>query len=161
MRAQFVNPFLQAASEVLASELGAEPTRGGIALRTLVYTSDEVTAVVRVSGAIAGRVLLSMNEHTARAIVTRILGEPCLELDLLAVSGIGELGNVVTGRAAALLAEAGYPSLLEPPRILIGRGTLVAEVETRYLVIPLESAAGPLEIQVALSQASAQLAAAA
>jgi hypothetical protein len=39
MHAEFVNPFLQAASEVLETELGTEPTRGPIGLRRSAYTS--------------------------------------------------------------------------------------------------------------------------
>ena len=69
MRAEFVNPFLQAASEVLETELGTEPTRGAIGLRRSAYTTEEVTAVVQVTGSIAGLVLYGMPEKTARAIV--------------------------------------------------------------------------------------------
>ena len=57
MRAEVINPFLQAATEVLESELGTTPSRGSIGLQRSAYTSDEVTAVVAVTGdddAIAG-----------------------------------------------------------------------------------------------------------
>jgi CheY-specific phosphatase CheX len=75
-----VNPFLQAASEVLETQLGAEPERGAVGLRTSAYTTEDVTALVRVRGAIAGYVLFSMDDHTARSIVERMQGAPCEEL---------------------------------------------------------------------------------
>src|SRR5437667_12458917 len=110
MRAEFINPFLQAASEVLESELGTRPQRGSIGLQRSAYTSDEVTAVVAVTGDVAGMVLFAMSDATARGIVSKMMGQDFDEFDALAQSGIAEVGNVITGRAAVLLSEAGLPS---------------------------------------------------
>jgi chemotaxis protein CheX len=150
MRAEFINPFLQAANEVLESELGATPQRGQVGLQKSAYTTDDVTAVVGVTGSVAGMVLYVMTEATARAIVSKMMGQDFEEFDALAQSGIGEIGNVITGRAAVLLAEAGYPSDLAPPMLIVGRGTLVTTLDMQRLVIPLETELGRIEIQVAL-----------
>jgi chemotaxis protein CheX len=154
VRAEFVNPFLQAASEVLQSELGSEPSRGSIGLRNSGRTTQQVTALVRVVGSIEGYVLYSMNDETARGIIERMQGAPCADFDELAQSGISELGNVITGRAATLLSRAGYSSNLAPPQLIIGEGTVISPVDERRLVIPLESAAGAIEIELALDLAS-------
>src|SRR5919199_4388304 len=150
MRAEFINPFLQAAHEVLESELGSSPQRGQVGLQKSAYTTDEVTAVVGVTGAVAGMVLYVMTEATGCAIVSKMMGQEFKEFDALAQSGIGEIGNVITGRAAVLLAEAGYPSDLAPPMLIVGRGTLVTTLDMQRLVIPLETELGKIEIQVAL-----------
>jgi chemotaxis protein CheX len=155
MRAEFINPFLQAASEVLESELGAAPQRGTIGLQRSAYTSEEVTAVVAVTGEIAGMVLLSMDAATARALVSKMMGQDFPELDALGQSGIAEIGNVITGRAAVLLAETGITSDLAPPMLLVGRGTLISTLDVQRLVIPLETEFGKIEIQVALKMTSA------
>ena len=57
MKAEFINPFLQAASQVLESELGSPPIRGNVGLQRSAYTSNDVTAVVGVTGSVAGMVL--------------------------------------------------------------------------------------------------------
>jgi chemotaxis protein CheX len=150
MRAEFINPFLQAANEVLESELGATPQRTQVGLQKSAYTTDDVTAVVGVTGSVAGMVLYVMTEATARAIVSKMMGQEFETFDALAQSGIGEIGNVITGRAAVLLAEAGYPSDLAPPMLIVGRGTLVTTLDMQRLVIPLETEFGKIEIQVAL-----------
>jgi chemotaxis protein CheX len=155
MRAEFINPFLQAASEVLESELGAAPQRGTIGLQRSAYTSDEVTAVVAVTGEVAGMVLLSMGEPTARALVSKMMGQDFPELDALGQSGIAEIANVITGRAAVLLAETGITSDLAPPMLMVGRGTLISTLDVQRLVIPLETEFGKIEIQVALKLTSA------
>jgi chemotaxis protein CheX len=150
MRAEFINPFLQAATEVLESELGSPPKRGSIGLQRSAYTSDDVTAVVAVTGDVAGMVLFAMTDATARAMVSKMMGQNFDEFDALAQSGIAELGNVITGRAAVLLAEAGFPSDLAPPMLLVGRNMLISTLDVQRLVIPIETEMGNLEIQVAL-----------
>ncbi len=155
MRVEFVNPFLQAATEVLESELGSTPTRGSVGLQRSAYTSDEVTAVIAVTGDVAGMVLFAMTEATARAMVSRMMGQEFAKLDALAQSGIAEIGNVITGRAAILLSEAGYSSELAPPMLLVGRGTLISTLDVQRLIIPVETDLGRIEIQVALKLAGA------
>jgi chemotaxis protein CheX len=150
MRAEFINPFLQAATEVLESELGSRPTRGNVGLQRSAYTSDEVTSVVAVTGEISGMVMFAMTEETARAMVSRMMGQEFAEFDALAQSGIAEIGNVITGRAAVLLAEAGFPSDLAPPMLLVGRNTMISTLDVQRLVIPLQTELGKIEIQVAL-----------
>jgi chemotaxis protein CheX len=155
MRAEIINPFLTAASDVLESELGSLPKRGAIGLQRSAYTSDEVTAVVAVTGDVAGMVLFAMAESTARALVSKMMGQDFPEFDALAQSGIAEIGNVITGRAAVLLSEAGFPSDLAPPMLLIGRGTMISTLDVQRLVIPMETEFGSIEVQVALKLSTA------
>lgn len=154
MKAEFINPFLNAATQVLESELGSAPKRGSIGLQRSAYTSDEVTAVVGVTGAVQGMVMFSMAEATARGMVGVMMGQEFPEFDALAQSGIGEIGNVITGRAAVLLSEAGFPSDLAPPMLIVGRGTMLSTLDVQRLVIPLETQFGPIEVQVALKESA-------
>ena len=52
-----------------------------------------------------------------------------------------------------LLADAGFPSNLAPPMLIIGRGTMLSTLDVQRLVIPLTTEFGSIEIQVALRQA--------
>jgi chemotaxis protein CheX len=154
MKVEFVNPFLQAASEVLDSELGGEVERGTLRLQKTAFTTDEVTALVGVTGTLNGLVLYSMSQATALRIVSRVMGKEFEEFDAIAQSGIGELGNVITGRASVLLSEAGYPSNITPPALVIGEGTMITTLDLIRLVLPLETDVGSLEIQVVLKTAA-------
>ena len=153
MRVEFVNPFIQAAREVLMAEVGGRTERGDLRLQKSAYTTDEVTALVGVTGRVTGMVLYSMSEATARTIVSRLMGQEFFAFDELAQSGIGELGNVITGRAGVLLADAGYPSNITPPALVLGRGTMVTTLDLHRLVFPLQTEAGCLEVQVVLKAA--------
>jgi chemotaxis protein CheX len=155
MRTEFINPFLQAATEVLEAELGSVPRRGIIGLEKSVYTSNDITAAVGVTGEVEGVVLYVMTEATGRGMVSKMMEQDFPEFDDLAQSGIAEIGNVITGRAAVLLAEAGFTSDLTPPMLLLGRGTVINTLGMQRLVIPLETEFGAIEVQVALKMADA------
>ena len=150
MKVEFVNPFIQAASEVLESELGGEVQRGNLRLQKSAFTTNEITALVGVTGKVSGMVLYSMSQETALGLVSRMMGQQFEEFDALAQSGIGEVGNVITGRAGVLLSEAGYPSNITPPALVVGKGTMVTTLDLNRLVFPLETEVGALEVQVVL-----------
>jgi chemotaxis protein CheX len=153
VKVEFVNPFIQAASEVLDSELGGEAQRGEVRLQKSAFTTDEVTALVGVTGTVSGLVLYSMSRATAVALASRMMGQEFAELDALAQSGIGELGNVITGRAGVLLSEAGYPSNITPPALVVGCGTMVTTLDLNRLVFTLQTEVGDLEVQLVLRAA--------
>ena len=124
-------------------------------MQKTAFTTDEVTALVGVKGMLNGLVLYSMSQATALAIVSRVMGKDFEEFDALAQSGIAEIGNVITGRAACLLSEAGFTSDLAPPMLIVGRGSMISTLDVQRLVIPIETEFGSIEIQVALKLSGA------
>jgi chemotaxis protein CheX len=55
---------------------------------------------------------------------------------------------VITGRAGGLLAEAGYPTNISPPGLVLGKGTMITTLDLNRLVFPLQTPVGCLEMQV-------------
>ena len=150
MRADIAQPFLLAARGVLEQELGGEVSRGKVRVERGEFAAGEVTAVVGVTGALSGAVMYRMSEQTALAIVGRMMGQQFTELDALARSGVGELGNVITGRAGVLLEKGGISADIAPPMLIVGRGGQLSSLEIPRLVVPLETSAGDIDLQIAL-----------
>ena len=150
MRADVAQPFLLAARGVLEQELGGDIGRGQIRVERGEFAAGEVTAVVGVTGALSGAVMYRMSETTALAIVGRMMGQQFTELDALARSGVGELGNVITGRAGALLERGGIRADIAPPMLIVGRGGVLSSLEIPRLVVPLATPAGDIDLQIAL-----------
>jgi chemotaxis protein CheX len=92
--------------------------------------------------------------ETAISLVSRMMGQEFKEFDALAQSGIGELGNVITGRAGVLLSEAGFHSNISPPSLVIGKGTMITTLDLNRLVFPLQTDVGEVEVQVVLKPAA-------
>jgi chemotaxis protein CheX len=154
MNVQFLNPFVEAAVEVLQAETKIQMKRGALLLEKGPYKSDDITVVIGLVGHVEGTVFYSMSVATAKSLASRMLGEPVETFDSLAQSGIAELGNVVTGRASIKLAEAGYESTISPPTVLEGFGTIISTLEFPRLVVPLDGDAGKIVIHLALRENS-------
>jgi chemotaxis protein CheX len=154
MRSDVAQPFLLAAKGVLEQELGGDVGRGQVKVERGDFEAGEVTAVVGVTGALSGAVMYRMSEATALAIVGKMMGQKFGELDALARSGVGELGNVITGRAGVLLERAGVSADIAPPMLIVGRGGIMSSLDIPRLLVPLQTSAGGIDLQIALKQSS-------
>lgn len=152
MKAELINPFVEAAKKVIEAEVRTVVHRGELSLQASPYTTMDITTLVAVTGEVQGIVLYSLQEAAALAFVEAMIGQPFHTLDDLAVSGIAEMGNVITGNAGIALAEAGFTTKIAPPVVIIGNGTKISTLDIQRLVVPLSSSLGTLEVQVALRE---------
>ena len=112
--------------------------------------------VIGITGPLTGIAVYGMPSSMAMAVVSRMMGAPVTELDEMALSGIAELGNVITGRAATLLAGLGQVCDISPPILLLGAGSRLSTVSIQRLVIPLTTEIGTMQAQVAIKVTSAK-----
>ncbi len=152
MKAEFVNPFVTSAFNVLQTETKSEVTKGSVTLQDSPLVSEEVTVLIGVVGRVQGLVLYGMSEKAAKGIVSAMTGETVAVFDNLAESAVAELGNVITGLASGELEQAGYPCKIAPPSVVVGRGTSISTLAIKRLVIPLQTRLGDLTVHVALRE---------
>ena len=152
MKVQLLNCYVTAAAEILATETGAEVERQGISMEANGYTTEEVTAVVGITGSLSGSLLLSMGTSTALGLVSAMLGQPTEVFDDLAKSGIAELANVIAGHAAIALSEQSHETTISPPLLLVGAGAQLSMFDMKRLVVPLVTARGLVRVHVALRE---------
>ena len=155
-RAEILEPFVQAARDVLSQEVGLDVTPGRLSLASGSATTLDVTVVIGITGRLTGVAVYGMDGDMAKAIVGNMLGSPVTELDDMALSGIAELGNVITGHATTLLSAAGLVCDISPPILLMGAGSLLSTMSIQRLVIPLTTDIGTLQAQVAVKVTSAK-----
>ncbi|HEY3418695.1 MAG TPA: chemotaxis protein CheX [Armatimonadota bacterium] len=151
MRVEFINPFVTAGNDVLAQLVGGRIEREQLAVRSVIFTTQQVSITIGVSGAIKGQVIYGMSQSTAVKITAAMTGSPQIAFDEMAVSAISELGNIISGNATALLAEAGFVCDITPPAVIRGMQVQIA-TSTPALVVPLSTACGKVEINVALAE---------
>ena len=152
MNVKILNPFLEAAAEVLKAEIGAAPIRGALSLQKSALTTDNVTVLISIIGEIQGVVLYGMSKATSLAIVARILGQEFTEFDNLAQSGIGELGNVISGNATVNLSKAGYNATISPPTLIIGDGAKISTLDFLRVVVPFDTEMGRIVVHLAIRE---------
>lgn len=150
MKAEFINPFVSAAAQVLRQEVNVDITKGQISIEDSAFTSQDVTVMIGVTGEVHGIVLYGLSEKTAKNFVSAMLNEPVPIFDQMAGSAIAEMGNVITGLASGGLEKAGYKSDIAPPTLITGRGVMISTLNIKRLLIPLETSLGSIEISCAL-----------
>ncbi len=153
MRVELLNPFIIAAGEVLNTELDVMATRGQLSLQRDTYVSDDITVLISLVGDVWGVAMISLGFDTAKAIVSHMLGETITEFNELAQSGVGELGNVITGQAATKLAQAGYSADISVPTMIVGKGSRISTFDIDRLIVPLVTSFGTVSLTLALREA--------
>ncbi|MCL4532190.1 MAG: chemotaxis protein CheX [Actinobacteria bacterium] len=149
---KILHSFINAAVNVLGSELGTSVTVGVPVIEDAEYSTRGVTAMVGVTGRLRGMVIFGLLESTALALVSQMMGEPYQKLDGVAQSGIAELGNVIAGSGVTSLAQVGYQCGITPPAVVIGEKNIITMLNLDRLVVPLETPFGTVEMQLVLRE---------
>lgn len=150
MKVEYINPFVSACFSVLESVLGKVPSKGQLSMRPAVFTSQQCNVIAGVTGAVEGQTIYGMSLKTADMIASTMLGQPIVTFDQLAASAIAELGNMITGNAAALLADAGYVCDITPPTVIRGTAVKISTLSIPALVVPICTEQGEIELTVSL-----------
>jgi len=156
MRAEFINPFVTAGIAVLESIMASRPDSGQLAVRSATFTTQQVSIVIGVTGAVEGQAVYGMSLVTATKIAAAMSSIPAMTFDELASSAVAELGNMISGHAATLLSQAGVETMITPPALIRGANVEISTA-TPALVVPLYTDFGKIEINVALKEAPAKL----
>lgn len=153
MKVEFINPFVEAAYDVLTQEVQANIEKGTLSIEeSSVTTQEEVTVLIGVTGKLHGVVMYSLAERTAKNVVSTMLGERIPIFNSMAESAIAEMGNVISGLASAKLEANGFICNIAPPTMVIGRGVVISTINIKRLVIPLNTQHGMMRISVALKE---------
>ncbi len=150
MNVEFLNPFVEAAKEVLDADADLTVLRGDLTLEGDLVKVGAVTIAFNIVGKVSGIVIFSLADKTALEIVSNMLGERISELDELAQSGVAELCNVITGRASMKLDKADYAAKISPPALILGQDEIISPFEIPWVLVPLVSEAGTVAAHLAL-----------
>jgi len=150
MRVEYINPFVEAAYNILTEVLGGDIKRGELYLKSTSMPVMGVAALVGLAGDVSGRVIFDMNLQTALKIASKMNGEEIKVFDELAKATITELANMVTGQAVTKLHDLGFRFDLTPPALFTGENMEISDHEVEALIVPLETGQGKVEINVAV-----------
>lgn len=152
MRVEYINPFVEAAFDVLKEAVGTDMKRGDLFLKSTSQPVLGVTAIVGLTGDVEGRILLDMSLETAIAVASAMNQEKLEKWDDLAKATISELANMITAQAVTKLSELGFSFDLTPPSIITGEKMEISSGQVEALIVPIETAIGKLEINVAVRE---------
>ncbi len=152
MRVEYINPFVEAAFDILKEVLGDDVQRGELYLKSTSKAVMGVAAFVGLAGNVEGRVLFDMSMETALAVASEMNGETLSTLDDLGKATITELANMITAQAVTKLHDLGFTFDLTPPAIFTGENMEITDNEVEALIVPVIIKQGKIEINVAVRE---------
>jgi len=157
MRVEYINPFVEAAFNVLKEVLQTDVKRGDLYLKATTMQIQGVAALVGLAGGVEGRVLFDMTKETALAVASGMNGEEMRVLDDMAKATITELANMITAQAVTKLHDLGFKFDLTPPALFTGDNMEISNnLEVEALIVPMEIGTGgkdgKIEINVVIRE---------
>jgi chemotaxis protein CheX len=154
INAKYVNPFIEAGMNVIKQIAGIEVRRGHLSYKQQPELSYGVSIIIGVYGFLTGQVVYSMQTEVAERLVERMLGgKSPQERKIMFVDTLGELANMITGNATAILNSNKDLSLkITTPAIATGSNLSINLIPKPTLVLGLYTQYGPVEISVALEE---------
>ena len=119
---KYINPFLKATITVFEMLGIAGGKVGKPSIKDLDFPANTFLIQVGVTGAMKGQVFFEIEDQKAMSIAsTMMMGMPVTELDAMACSALGELGNMILGNTATLFSTQGIIFDITPPVSMHGK----------------------------------------
>lgn len=151
INAEYVNPFLEAASAVFKQIMNVDLRRGKMIIKENPEPSHDVAIIIGITGSINGEVVYSMGYNMVQKIaeiLTPGMSEEQVRAEYKDI--VGELANMITGNAMNLFAYSGKSIDITTPTVVNGEDFTITLVKQTTLAINLYSPMGQLEMNVAL-----------
>ncbi len=151
INAEYVNPFLEAASAVFKSILGVDLRRGKLVIKESPVPAMDIAIIIGITGGVTGEVVYSMEFNMVKKIADILapgLSEEQIKGEYKDI--IGELANMITGNAMNLFASTGKQIDITTPTVVEGKDFTLTMIKQTTLGINLYSPMGQLEMNIAL-----------
>ena len=149
MNVEYVNPFLKSTISVFDTMLGCALTRGTPYVKDGSRPEHEVSGLIGLSGKARGTLVLGLSREAALNAAEALLEERPPEINGDVTDAVGELANIIAGRAKAQLEHLAMSVSL--PTVIIGKDHCVEfPSKVTPICIPFESEWGPVTVEVGL-----------
>lgn len=151
MKAEYINPFLNASMNLFREHLRFNISNKAPYVNQDAQNLHEVTAIIGLAGDIAGAVVLSFARDTAITIASRFTGQTYHALTKEVIDCVGELVNIIAGNAKKDLMD--FRIEISLPGVITGHTYKINWPEgVPVITIPFESDAGIFDVNVSFKK---------
>lgn len=149
----YINPFLMASSRIIKEVCLVESKIGKPYIKEPVFLDNTIIIIIGFTGKIKGQVMIAFDNDIACDIASKMMMMPVTQMDDIAKSAIGELGNMIMGNAATIFSTLGIKMDITPPTV--GTGSMAfSHMDATNICIPLEyDTDKKIEINIAIKGA--------
>lgn len=149
LKAEIINPFLQATISVLKTMASVNPIAGKPYINKENSAKGDISGIVGFTGATEGSLCISFSKECILFIVSKMLGEEKTEINEDVKDAVGELTNMISGDSRRRLEELGYHFLGAIPSVIYGQGHEIKHItKGPILSIPFDTDAGNFVVEV-------------
>lgn len=150
-QSQVAKVFVTATVNVLATVARITPVAGKPFVKDDAAALGDVTGIVGVTGARRGSIAVTFTRSTALAVVKAMLDNDVRDALRDTRDAVGELTNMISGQARAILAEQGLTMEGATPDVIFGDGHRVSHRTTApVMAIPFSTHAGRFTVEFCL-----------
>ncbi|MDD3553447.1 MAG: chemotaxis protein CheX [Deltaproteobacteria bacterium] len=152
MDAKIINPFLEAAVNVLKTMAMVEVTPGKPFLKKDQTANGDASGIIGITGEAQGSMSISFSTPCICAIVSNLFGSPVTELNEEVKDAVGELTNMICGDARRRLEAAGIVLQAGTPTVISGQGHTIKHISKGPCVaMPFTTPNGDFTIELAFN----------
>lgn len=153
MKAEYVNAFIKASTEVLNNFVTEKFSVGRPYIRQNPFPTKEIVIILGITGDIRGQAVFSLSEQMARDVASgMMMGMPVDVIDEMAKSALSELGNMIMGNSATLLFNLGVKIDITPPSLVKGQAIEITSSGLETICVPLVSTLGEIEFDIGIKR---------
>jgi len=154
MNVEFVNPFLISTANVLSTMAKTEAKFSKPFLKTDRSAKGDVTGIIGMNCSQArGSLAITFTEAAILHIYNQMLGETAKEVNDDVVDCVGEITNMITSGAKAILSEKGYQFELAIPTMVAGNNHSIShKTKGSVICVPFDTIAGSLFVEVCFEE---------
>lgn len=146
MDAKYLNPIISATDSVFKTMLSLEPTKGNVSVQEDLVTDKEANVIIGMTGDIKGSIVYSFSQDMALKVVEAMSGMEMQELDKFVTSAMGELGNIISGKATTGLAAHDLNCDIAPPQIVTGKNINISSGGDKVLMVKFATDLGEFDV---------------
>jgi len=143
--------FITATDKILSTMAGITPVAGKVFVKTDRTASGDFSAVIGVTGAHRGSICVSFTREGAIGIAKAMLGDDLQDIEQDVADTVGEIANMVSGQARAVIAEKNVILQGSTPTIVVGVGHRITHLsKSPVMCIPFTMPEGAFTVEFCL-----------
>ena len=145
-----LNPIINATDSVFQTMLALKPEKGEVSIQEDFVMNKEANVIIGMTGDIKGSIVYSFSKDMALEVVENMSGMKMEELDKFVTSAMGELGNIISGKATTGLAEQDLSCDIVPPQIVTGKDINISSESSQVLMVNFNTDLGDFDVSFAI-----------
>jgi len=150
MNVDYINPVLDGIVNVMSTMANVQPKPGRPILKSDSTAKGDVTGLMSMVGSnTKGSIAITFSKPSILEIYFNMLGDTKDTIDEEILNLVGEITNMVTGKAKALLEEKGYDIGMSLPTVISGKDhTIDHQSSGQKVLLPFTLSSGQFYVEL-------------